>query len=186
MSTDVSADVAGCTEASAEEEGCTEASAEEDGCTEASADEEWCTEANADEGGFNEASDDKKNAQMPVHNEAVSTEASEVVSSTEPCAGQMTTAGRRSRGGKEKRRQYLLAFQLHLTEDRGLALSRLLIQNIEAKSSMIRRQEETDPSASPCLTRREEGIVRKEMNQEIREEVVDWEGGLQGGGHTRC
>ena len=164
VSTDVSADVAGYTEASAEEDGCTEASAEED----------RCTEACADEGGFTEASDNKNDAQTPVHYETVSTEASEVVSSTEPCAGQLTTGRRRCRGGKERRRQRLLAFQLQLTEDRGLPLSRLLIQDTEARSSMIRRQEEAYLSASPCLRRREGGVVRKEMKQEVREEVVQW------------
>ena len=93
--------------------------------------------------------------------------------STEPCAPLPTpTRRRRSQGGQEKSRLRLLAFQRRLTEERGLPLSQLLIQETEARSPGIRslRQEEAALSASPWLRRRG-GNVKKEERQKVREGV---------------
>ena len=70
----------------------------------------------------------------------------------EPAAG---VKPRRRRGGQGSRRRRLLAFQLMLTEKRGLPMSRLLSSKKTEASSyreeMLREQEE---SASPALRRR--------------------------------
>ena len=73
-----------------------------------------------------------------------------MVGSCEPAAG--VKSRRRSRGGQGSRRRRLLAFQLMLTEKRGLPLSRLISsEKTKARSSreeMMRVQEE---SAFPVL-----------------------------------
>ena len=79
----------------------------------------------------------------------------------EPAAG---VKPRRRRGGQGSRRRRLLAFQLMLTEKRGLPMSRLLSsKTTDARSyreEMLREQEE---SASPVLRRR---IVKEEKEEE--------------------
>ena len=62
---------------------------------------------------------------------------------------------KRGRGGRSSRMRRLLAFQLLLTERRGLPLSRLLsLKKTEAKSPRQRRRREEEVSASPQLRRR--------------------------------
>ena len=178
-----------CTEASAMEEVCTEASAlmevyteasvVEEVCTEASAVEEVCTEASAAEEVCTEASALKQVSTGASVLGEVSTEASALEEevckgSTEPCAALPTpTRRRRSQGGQEKSRLRLLAFQRRLTEERGLPLSHLLIQETEARSPGIRsmRQEDAALSASPWLRRRGGNIKEEERQQVIKEEV---------------
>ena len=74
---------------------------------------------------------------------------------------------RRRRGGQGSRMRRLLAFQLMLTEKRGLPVSRLLSsKRTEARSSreeMMRVQEE---SASPVLRRRSiEGKEKEDIHK---------------------
>ena len=96
-----------------------------------------------------------------------------MVESCEPAAG--VKSRRRSRGGQGSRRRRLLAFQMMLTEKRGLPLSRLLSsEKTEAMSSreeMMRMQEE---SASPVLRRR--SIEEKEEIHKYNVEKEEGEG----------
>ena len=157
------------TEASVVEKVCTEASAVEEVCTEASAVEEVCTEASALKQVSTGAS-----VLGEVSTEASALEEEVYKGSTEPCAALPTpTRRRRSQGGQEKSRLRLLAFQRRLTEERGLPLSHLLIQETEARSPGIRsmRQEDAALSASPWLRRRGGNIKEEERQQVIKEEV---------------
>ena len=78
---------------------------------------------------------------------------------------------RRRRGGQGSRRRRLLAFQLMLTEKRGLPMSRLLSsKKPEARSSreeMVREQEE---SASPVLRRRITEAEKEDIHNVEKEE----------------
>ena len=61
----------------------------------------------------------------------------------------------RRRGGKGSRRRRLLAFQLMLTEKKGLPLSRLLsLKKADARFSKREELRVQEESASPMLKRR--------------------------------
>ena len=61
------------------------------------------------------------------------------------------TEKKKRKGGRRSRLKRLLAFQLHLTVDKGLPLSRLLTKETEAWSPRRRRgRREQEESAPPC------------------------------------
>ena len=66
-----------------------------------------------------------------------------------------TVKGRR-RGGRGSTMRRLLAYQLQLSAEKGLPLSRLLKQGTDARSPMRRGRKEQEESASPTLRKRPE------------------------------
>ena len=61
---------------------------------------------------------------------------------------------RRRKGGKRSRMRRLLEYQLKLSVDKGLPLSRLLTQGTKARSPRLRGRREQEESASPFLRKR--------------------------------
>jgi len=101
------------------------------------------------------------------------------------------TEKKKRKGGRRSRLKRLLAFQLHLTVDKGLPLSRLLTKETEARSPRRRRgRREEEESASPIFRRvvKEEEKVgleeqgKKEQTEEGREEEAD----TFKGAHSSC
>ena len=92
-----------------------------------------------------------------VKEEEVSCEATAQDASTQ-------TPRRRRRGGRGSRMRRLLAYQLKLTQKRGLPLSRLLTL-MESETRYSKRKEHRrlqEESASPMLSRKAEGEEREE------------------------
>ena len=85
-----------------------------------------------------------------------------------------TPRRRRRRGGRGSRMRRLLAFQLMLTQKKGLPLSRLLTLK-EADTRFSKRKELRrlqEESASPMLSRKGIKVVEEEEN-EVKEGLVD-------------
>ena len=84
----------------------------------------------------------------------------------------------RRRGGCGSRRRRMLAFQMMLTERRGLPLSRLLhLRKTDAKSPMVKVRRLEEKSASPVLkVRRTEVMVEKEEEEKMLEGEIKEEG----------
>ena len=101
----------------------------------------------------------------------------EVVSHVLVADASTQTRMRKRKGGRRSRLRRLLAFQLHLTVDKGLPLSHLLTKGTEAKSP--RRRREQEESASPTLRRRVEGKEGVDQVGEVEEEMEELKTGDQ-------
>ena len=80
-----------------------------------------------------------------------------------------TVKGRR-RGGRGSRMRRLLAYQLQLSVEKGLPLSRLLKQGTDARSPKRRGRKEQEGLASPTLRKRPEVKEKEEERIETGEE----------------